>query len=364
MSDYKRCRECGLPDNMPRLRLDKSGVLSLCNKEKKRKKPEVYKGVEALKGEIDRLLSVYPKDRRYDCIVGCSGGRDSTYLLYWVKNVLELNVLAVTMTHDFMPERTLENVKTVTSTLGIDTKYIENRDLNVCGRKSVQAWAKKPSPEMLVTFCTGCRYGLRKAIPGVCQDLDVPLLFMGNTRLEKLTYRTDLLSKDPDRPSHQSMKRNYPKILMKHLAFFSSPRSLYVQYKDFASVKKGKEEWPVIIKPFFDYVEWEEDVVIPTIRSLGWGYDESLNATWRSDCFVNLIRQYYYKRFLGFNDLDVYYARQIRNGLITFEEAENRMKTEGNYSDELIARILKDHYDLDFYKIESKIKKYNSKRHI
>lgn len=104
--------------------------------------------------------------------------------------------------------------------------------------------------------------------------------------------------------------------------------------------------------------------MIPTIRSLGWGYDESLNATWRSDCFVNLIRQYYYKRFLGFNDLDVYYARQIRNGLITFEEAENRMKTEGNYSDELIARILKDHYDLDFYKIESKIKKYNSKRHI
>ena len=79
---------------------------------------------------------------------------------------------------------------------------------------------------------------------------------------------------------------------------------------------------------------------------------------------MNLIRQYYYKRFLGFNDLDVYYARQIRNGLITFEEAENRMKTEGNYSDELIARILKDHYDLDFYKIESKIKKYNSKRHI
>ena len=45
-----------------------------------------------------------------DAVVAFSGGRDSTYLVNYVKNVLGLSVLAVSLNHDFIPEETM-NIK-------------------------------------------------------------------------------------------------------------------------------------------------------------------------------------------------------------------------------------------------------------
>ena len=42
------------------------------------------------------LSSSTSKDRKYDCIVSVSGGKDSYYQVHYVKNVLKLNPLLVT----------------------------------------------------------------------------------------------------------------------------------------------------------------------------------------------------------------------------------------------------------------------------
>ena len=59
-----------------------------------------------------------------------------------------------------------------------------------------------------------------------------------------------------------------------------------------------------------DYFYLPEDELIGKIKALGWDHDPNFRSTWRADCYVNVLRQYYYQRLLGFTDQDVQYAHQ------------------------------------------------------
>lgn len=353
--EIKRCTVCNLPSNYPGITFDEKGVCSIC---KKKEKQVQYKGINQLKKDIKAILDKSDKDREYDCVVGYSGGRDSSYLLYFAKEVLKLKVLAITLEHDFIPKQTRKNIENLAWKLGVEVKFIKNDALNKCGRQCVKAWSKNPDPAMCATFCTGCRYGIKKIIPQYARKHHIPILLVGNTPYEKINYRVNLLCGNAKKYTKGAKIKGYAKKLLQNPSYLLSPNSMHKQWLDFISYegKKGENVNPTTIKPFYDYIEWKEEEVIPTIQKLGWKYDESLNSSWRSDCFANLLRQYYYKRLLGFNDLDVYYARMIRNQKISKEEALKKIEEEGKYDDEVIKEILQKYYDLDFDKIEEKIK--------
>lgn len=350
----KRCNICNLPDNYPGIVLDDKGICTLCNKKEKEYK---YKGLEPLKKKIKDILEKSDPNREYDCVVGYSGGRDSSYLLYFAKEVLGLRVLAITLDHDFMPEQTKKNIHTLAEKLGVKVEFINNEALNRASRKCVKVWSKKPDAAMCATFCTGCRYGIKKIIPKYAKKYNIPILLVGNTPYEKINYRVNLLCDNSKSFDKKAKIKGFTKRILKNPRYMLMTSTLYKQLLDFISYegKKGKNEKPIVIKPFFNYIEWNKEEVISKIQELGWEYDKSLNSSWRSDCFVNVLRQYYYKKMLGFNDLDVYYARLIRTKEITKEEALKKIQEEGKYDDKVIEQILNDYYNLDFKEIEKKI---------
>jgi PP-loop superfamily ATP-utilizing enzyme len=57
---------------------------------------------------------------KYDCLVGLTGGRDSTFILYYIKKVLNLNPLAVNFSSPFQSEEAKHNMLDATSRLGVD----------------------------------------------------------------------------------------------------------------------------------------------------------------------------------------------------------------------------------------------------
>ena len=69
----KRCSRCLLPETYPNIRYNEEGVCNYCLSYT----PVEYKGEE----KLEELLGFY-RDRGvkydYDCVVGVSGGRDST----------------------------------------------------------------------------------------------------------------------------------------------------------------------------------------------------------------------------------------------------------------------------------------------
>ena len=113
----KFCKKCLYPSTKPQLQFDERGICSACNNYKL--KDEVDWGKK--KVDLLHILDKYKsKDgSKYDCIIPVSGGKDSTFQTYTIKETFGLNPLAVNFhTHDQteIGRKNLENLKQ----LGVD----------------------------------------------------------------------------------------------------------------------------------------------------------------------------------------------------------------------------------------------------
>jgi hypothetical protein len=89
---------------------------------------KTYELNEANKRKFAKLLEKIKDSgsgRKYDCIVGVSGGRDSTYCLYKAKE-LGLRPLAVCVNNGWHAGVARDNVRKVVEALGVDLKVINN----------------------------------------------------------------------------------------------------------------------------------------------------------------------------------------------------------------------------------------------
>lgn len=147
-----RCKKCLLPERYPGLTLNDQGTCNCCKNKTSRK----YKGIDKLKKEISLTLSKYPS-RKYDGVVGLSGGRDSTYMLHILKKKLNLNVLVFFVDHGLIPDHTRKNVRKITNALDIDLIIEKHSDLTRAFPLHFKAWLKKPRVQTLPTLCMGCK---------------------------------------------------------------------------------------------------------------------------------------------------------------------------------------------------------------
>ena len=77
----KKCFNCLLPETHETIEFDDKNVCNICNQHKfKNEKIDWSKK----KGELDNLIKHYRGKYDYDCIVPFSGGKDSTWTLYYL----------------------------------------------------------------------------------------------------------------------------------------------------------------------------------------------------------------------------------------------------------------------------------------
>lgn len=69
-----RCSNCLLPETNPNISFDSEGICNYCHNHKKIE----YLGEEKLK---ELLANYRGKGKPYDCVIGLSGGRDSSFTL-------------------------------------------------------------------------------------------------------------------------------------------------------------------------------------------------------------------------------------------------------------------------------------------
>lgn len=111
------CTRCGLPRNRPGATSDPDGVCSVCRHH------------ELKHGQVDwavraQVLADLAEDIRgqgpYDAVVPFAGGKDGTYVLFYLTRVLGLRCLAVTVDNHFLRQRAWENCHIVTTRLELD----------------------------------------------------------------------------------------------------------------------------------------------------------------------------------------------------------------------------------------------------
>lgn len=116
------CNRCVMDTTVPGIRFDEKGVCNYCklHDEWEKRYPlnkESKKYLEDLVGEMKNTRKVLGS--KYDCLVGCSGGVDSSYMVVWAKEH-GLNPLVVHVDNHWNDPVAEGNVRNVTKKLFVD----------------------------------------------------------------------------------------------------------------------------------------------------------------------------------------------------------------------------------------------------
>lgn len=328
----KFCTKCVLPETYPNITFDEYGICNFCRDHSLPK----YLGRDAL---VQRINQLKDPSGPYDAILGLSGGRDSTYAAYYVVRELGLKVVAFTFDNGFMPEMTWQNIQNTVRILGLDHKVIKSGTMKADTQRVLKALARKPSAAMAAFLCTGCTTGLTEGLNKISDELDCRLVIDGGGEPE-MTFAEYLLTGDKTRRKSSLMK-GFGKEVIGNPSYLT-PQILASFSKEFISrFTHGQSNHNSI--PLFKYIVWDEVLILKTItEELNWRIPDKMSSSWRSDCRVNVVRQYLYQELLGFTKNNELLSQLIRNGYMTREEAMDRLDRENQTDPEFLNEILVD----------------------
>lgn len=170
------CTRCPQDTTIPGIKFDDRGVCNYCHLYDKmdRLYPTGPKGEKILK-KIFKKEKKRTRSDKYDCIIGVSGGRDSTYLLYKAVKDWSLSPLAVHFNDGFDNPVAGENMLNACKKLGVDLRTItsdwrEAKDLKI-------TFLKASVPELNL----GTDIGIASSLYGVAHKEKVKTILIGQS---------------------------------------------------------------------------------------------------------------------------------------------------------------------------------------
>ncbi len=125
------CTRCIYDERVSAIQFDAAGVCNYCHQSdalQMQYQTGTAAGEAALSGIVDRIRRD-GRGKRYDCVIGVSGGTDSSYMVYLAKN-LGLRPLAVHYDNTWNSAIATQNIQKVLSALDVDlyTHVVDNKE--------------------------------------------------------------------------------------------------------------------------------------------------------------------------------------------------------------------------------------------
>jgi N-acetyl sugar amidotransferase len=120
--EYQACTNCVMDTTDSKIVFDENGMCDHCNNFYKNIKPNWNPddiGAKELKKIVDKIKDD-GKGKKYDCIVGISGGVDSSYLIYMAKEKWGLRPLAFSVDTGWSLNVANENISKLVKGLDVD----------------------------------------------------------------------------------------------------------------------------------------------------------------------------------------------------------------------------------------------------
>ncbi len=174
----KKCAKCGLPETYETIEFDAEGICNVCKAHVQRRE-----GVDhsASAAAFEALCEQYKGRSVYDAIVPFSGGKDSTFTLWYLVKKLGLKVLAVQFNHGFMRQGVLRNNERTFARLGCDSHVFTPNWLLV-RRVMLESLIRKAD------FCWHCHTGIFAYPMHVALKEKVPLIVWGEPSSDYTAY--------------------------------------------------------------------------------------------------------------------------------------------------------------------------------
>lgn len=168
------CTRCIYDDSVPNISFDGEGVCNYCRQidELEAEYPTGREGEARIQKLVDEMKAA-GLGKKYDAVIGVSGGCDSSYLVHQMKEVYGLRLLAAHFDNTWNSTIATENIHNVLDKLGVDlfTIVVDNKEYDDIYRSFFKAGVKdleSPTDIGLATtlYKAAEKFGIKYMIEG------------------------------------------------------------------------------------------------------------------------------------------------------------------------------------------------------
>lgn len=353
-ADVERCALCVLPRGAQAVSFSEESICGCCLAARRHgdNASEPQEDAGRLEEVIEKIR-VRGRGRPYDCVVGLSGGRDSSYLVYLLTHKHGLRCLAASYLTPFSPETIEENIRRIVRTLNIPLVDMRiSRDLHLkVARECLLLWRRHPLPALANLACASCKL-VNREIFRVTKEHGCKSIVCGANKYELVQFLPAHQEADArERQSFTNQARialgvfgkgtrlllGHP-VLMRRLPLFAKTSLLYLN----AHTAFLQARYPNVYSvEYFYCAPWKESECVETIQSkLGWQLPPGCSTSWRADCDFAEVKEYMFHQMMGATYTDALLSNMIRAGEITREEALARLEAMSGLAWERIERAM------------------------
>jgi hypothetical protein len=327
MDNQKICSKCLNDTTIKGITFDKNGTCSVCNHfEKWKDKLTDFENLEKMwLTRVENAKNCKTKGK-YDALIGISGGKDSTFVLYQLIKKYNLKVLAFTIDNGFLNQWARNRIDEIVKFLGIDHQYISFD-------KKILSSFYQFSVKMTSAPCTACSYFVYSSTIKLAIKHKIPMAVHGRSTYQMLRFFSPN-SKDSFLPfvysslkdyNEQELKNTYNKIIDQIRKNF--PTKFYEQLSSF--MPNFEKEKPVEFLPYFIYHDYDENKIVDFLEKHSvWKKPKTFNVLTHFDCDAHDASGFLYEIAEKRPHILPEISTMIRLGKITKPEAIKRLSSE------------------------------------
>lgn len=307
----RMCARCVLSEHAPDIVLDAEGVCNVCRLQEKAAPSNA--AAPLLETDFVKIVNQHKGKHAYDCMVMCSGGKDSTASLYYMKRRYGLKVLAFMFDHGFETEDALENVRNAVDRLGVDFLFFRSDYMKGMFARMIKSGSK-------AVLCHPCSIWYMRLAFDVAEKYDIPIIIAGwtkgqSTRQEVMT-RCACSIDAPEFASMATATREFLASLADDPHYKDFPRSME---EVLAQAKKRHKA--IVLSPHWFLNVHPDEYVELIKKELGWKYPRLSYPAKSTNCYLNYISAYLSIKHYGYTHYHVEASKLIRAGLLSRQEA-------------------------------------------
>lgn len=303
--EFQRCTQCVMDTSDSKIQFDENGVCDHCRNFEKNIKPywnakeDKFDELEAISARIREA----GKTNDYDCILGLSGGADSSYLAYIAKEIMHLRPLVLVVDTGWNLNVAVENIERIVKGLDLDmytvvVNWKEMADLQLSYFKASISSCDQPQDHAI--FAALYNYAVKHKIKYVLTGSNNSTEFI-RPPVEWIYMNDIVMMKD--------IHKKYGKVALKTYPMCGMLK-YRILYRYFYGMKR--------VYPL-DYVVYDKAKAMELLHEkYGWMKYENKHY---ENVFTRFFEGYYLPHKFGFDTRKNVCSNQILAGTMTREEA-------------------------------------------
>ena len=314
----KICTRCVMDETATEITFDEIGVCNFCNHYDQVLINEIFsdKGGEEKLEKLIKEIKEKGKNSKYDCLIGLSGGVDSSYVAYLVAKKYGLRTFAVHLDNGWNTELAVANVEQLVKRLDIDlSTYVldwkEFRDIQLSFLKSSISNIEIPTDHAI--------WALLIKTAG---KMKIPFIIAGNNVVTESIMPESWLYGSKDSKLIKSIHQKFGKVKLKTYPSLST-----FDYVDYLLIRGIR--WV----PILNYIDFNKaDAKKFLMDELGW---RDYGGKHYESIFTRFFHAYFLPRKFGYDLRKSYLSALICSGQISRNDALEELSHQPA-SDELL----------------------------